>query len=214
MSGGSYGSALQMLISLHSLCVVLQELKTLTLPSRLTPVFFIGSAYRSNASTRTIRHNGTQTYTDTGDTGTITYSGSERSSIGGRYHGDAFSDPAGFLNGSIKEIIVLDNATDQEVQLIEGYLAWKWGLESNLPVDHPYASEPPASAEHMVTADVSMSAADSYNASTPISPALGVNDYYLTDITNRTPVILRCAPGRPHHQKRLRHKAMPSWQKR
>ena len=29
------------------------------------------------------------------------------------------------------------------VKKIEGYLAWKWGLESNLPVDHPYKSGGP-----------------------------------------------------------------------
>ncbi len=98
--------------------------------------------------------------------------------------------PVNFQNVVIGECIVINGTvSDADRTIIEGYLAWKWGLESSLPVDHPYASEPPASAEHMVTADVSMSAADSYNASTPVSPDLGVNDYYLTDITNRTPVI-------------------------
>ena len=28
-------------------------------------------------------------------------------------------------------------------QLIEGYLAWKWGLEANLPIGHPYKNFPP-----------------------------------------------------------------------
>jgi hypothetical protein len=28
-------------------------------------------------------------------------------------------------------------------QLIEGYLAWKWGLEANLPVSHPYKNAAP-----------------------------------------------------------------------
>jgi hypothetical protein len=26
---------------------------------------------------------------------------------------------------------------------IEGYLAWKWGLEGNLPIGHPYKSAAP-----------------------------------------------------------------------
>ena len=30
-----------------------------------------------------------------------------------------------------------------DVQKAEGYIAHKWGLESNLPADHPYKSEPP-----------------------------------------------------------------------
>ena len=28
-------------------------------------------------------------------------------------------------------------------QQLEGYLAWKWGLEANLPVDHPYKNAAP-----------------------------------------------------------------------
>ena len=28
-------------------------------------------------------------------------------------------------------------------QKLEGYLAWKWALEANLPIDHPYKTTPP-----------------------------------------------------------------------
>jgi hypothetical protein len=31
-------------------------------------------------------------------------------------------------------------------QLVEGYLAWKWGITSNLPSDHPYKTTSPGSA--------------------------------------------------------------------
>jgi hypothetical protein len=45
---------------------------------------------------------------------------------------------------SVKEIIVLYSAvTDTNRQLIEGYLAWKWGLQANLPIDHPHKSSTP-----------------------------------------------------------------------
>jgi hypothetical protein len=45
---------------------------------------------------------------------------------------------------SVKEIIVLYSAvTDTNRQLIEGYLAHKWGLSANLPSDHPYKSSAP-----------------------------------------------------------------------
>jgi hypothetical protein len=45
---------------------------------------------------------------------------------------------------SVKEIIVLYSAvTDTNRQLIEGYLAHKWGLQANLPSDHPYKSSAP-----------------------------------------------------------------------
>jgi hypothetical protein len=47
-------------------------------------------------------------------------------------------------NGDIAEILVYqgDLSTNQRQQ-IEGYLAWKWGLQSNLPANHPYVLFPP-----------------------------------------------------------------------
>lgn len=30
-----------------------------------------------------------------------------------------------------------------QVQMIEGYMAWKWGLQANLPAGHPYKNAPP-----------------------------------------------------------------------
>jgi hypothetical protein len=34
--------------------------------------------------------------------------------------------------------------TTTQRQQIEGYLAWKWGLQSNLPANHPYVLFPPS----------------------------------------------------------------------
>jgi len=51
---------------------------------------------------------------------------------------------ARFLDGSIKEIIILDTDPNETTrQIIEGYLAHKWGLEANLAADHPYKNIPP-----------------------------------------------------------------------
>jgi hypothetical protein len=33
--------------------------------------------------------------------------------------------------------------TDSDLQRMTGYLAWKWGLQDNLPSDHPYKTFPP-----------------------------------------------------------------------
>jgi hypothetical protein len=45
---------------------------------------------------------------------------------------------------SISEILVYKSVLPQgERQNIEGYLAWKWGLEKNLPRNHPHASSSP-----------------------------------------------------------------------
>lgn len=48
------------------------------------------------------------------------------------------------LDGDICEIVVLNTvASTTTRQLIEGYLAWKWGLQANLPINHPYKNNPP-----------------------------------------------------------------------
>jgi hypothetical protein len=49
-----------------------------------------------------------------------------------------------YMNGYYYEIIYYNSAigiTDQ--RKIEGYLAWKWGLQSKLPFGHPYKSAAP-----------------------------------------------------------------------
>jgi hypothetical protein len=46
--------------------------------------------------------------------------------------------------GSISEIVFLGEAADtKKRQLVEGYLAWKWGLEEDLPSGHPYKDAAP-----------------------------------------------------------------------
>ncbi len=50
-----------------------------------------------------------------------------------------------FLRGNICEIIAISNNTlgTSDRQKIEGYLAWKWGLQGSLPADHPYKAAKP-----------------------------------------------------------------------
>ena len=48
------------------------------------------------------------------------------------------------LTGYIAEIIILSSiASNSTRQLLEGYLAWKWGLQNNLSQDHPFLNRPP-----------------------------------------------------------------------
>jgi len=48
------------------------------------------------------------------------------------------------LAGNIAELIFCNEKnTDSDRQKIEGYLAWKWALQANLPVGHPYKSSAP-----------------------------------------------------------------------
>jgi hypothetical protein len=49
--------------------------------------------------------------------------------------------------GAVGEIIFMDGTEDLATQLqIEGYLAWKWGLEGALPSDHLYKALAPGGA--------------------------------------------------------------------
>jgi len=49
-----------------------------------------------------------------------------------------------FLNADIGEMIIYDTTlTTNQRQAVEGYLAWKWGLQSSLPANHPYKLFPP-----------------------------------------------------------------------
>ena len=58
--------------------------------------------------------------------------------------GSRFSETLSFYEGEISEIVFVSGAiAAADRQKLEGYLAWKWGLEANLPAGHPYKSTPP-----------------------------------------------------------------------
>jgi hypothetical protein len=48
--------------------------------------------------------------------------------------------------GQLGEIILFSGASSTDRQLLEGYLAWKWGTQANLPVGHPYKSAAPTTS--------------------------------------------------------------------
>jgi len=49
------------------------------------------------------------------------------------------------INLDLAEIIIVHSALSTEQrQLLEGYLAWKWGLQASLPLGHPYYNFPPS----------------------------------------------------------------------
>lgn len=48
------------------------------------------------------------------------------------------------IDGAVGEVIVVhDDLSVATRQKIEGYMAWKWNLVSNLDAEHPYKSQPP-----------------------------------------------------------------------
>ena len=57
------------------------------------------------------------------------------------YSGYNFNDS---FNGLISEMLFYNSAlTQSQYQQVEGYLAWKWGLNTSLPANHPYKSSAP-----------------------------------------------------------------------
>ncbi|MGU3668022.1 hypothetical protein ACLBX9_27865 [Methylobacterium sp. A49B] len=49
--------------------------------------------------------------------------------------------------GAVQEVFVINGIlSDSDRQKLEGYLAWKWGLQGQLPAGHTYASAPPTVA--------------------------------------------------------------------
>lgn len=45
--------------------------------------------------------------------------------------------------GEVAEIIVVNDVTEETTDLLTGYLAHKWGLDGDLPSDHPYVDSAP-----------------------------------------------------------------------
>jgi sugar lactone lactonase YvrE len=60
-------------------------------------------------------------------------------------------DPNGYFYGAVSEIIVYDtNISISNRQNLEGYMAWKWGIQSKLPTSHPYYNNGPNSSPYDV----------------------------------------------------------------
>ena len=81
--------------------------------------------------------NGSQTGTTTSVAG---FTNSTGLVIGARMVSGSISN---YLIGVIGEIILYNRPlSTAERQQVEGYLAWKWGLQSSLPANHPYKNSP------------------------------------------------------------------------
>ena len=66
------------------------------------------------------------------------FSGADRLTLG-----QGFSNSERW-DGLLGELVIINNYTSLEIrQKMEGYLAWKWGLEASLPADHPFKTSPP-----------------------------------------------------------------------
>lgn len=104
--------------------------------------FVLSSAYTTSGNNFLGRLNGTN------DLATATTNGSF-SSTNTRYptifrNVGANSGGVDPWNGEVWEILIFTSFLSQsETELIEGYAAWKWGINSSLPIGHPYYSAAP-----------------------------------------------------------------------
>jgi hypothetical protein len=93
--------------------------------------------YQQNNTVLGVNLNGnTPATTTTGGTGNMT----NQVTFGRTYNANTF------LNGYIMESLVYNTSlTPFDRQKVEGYLAWKWGLQNNLPTSHPFKTGAPYS---------------------------------------------------------------------
>ncbi len=99
---------------------------------------FYFMSYSKNGGSTQLNINGSNLASATGqDTATIT--GSYSFNVG-----NGFSNSQYYMRGNIGEILFFNSTlSTSNFQAIEGYLAWKWGLQSTLPSSHPYCKYPP-----------------------------------------------------------------------
>lgn len=45
--------------------------------------------------------------------------------------------------GGMSEILIIEGNASSNLARLQGYLAWKWALEANLPAGHPFRNTPP-----------------------------------------------------------------------
>lgn len=70
----------------------------------------------------------------------ITYSITARTGLPASI-GNSFNGNGEGFQGQIAEVVFFSRTvTELERQQVEGYLAWKWGLQASLPVGHPFRS--------------------------------------------------------------------------
>ena len=80
----------------------------------------------------------------------------------GNVQSDSFSNDRNIAgrswHGKLAELLIYNEAlSDNEIEKVEGYLAHKWGLEADLPGNHPYKAGPLVSIGEHFTFDANLS---------------------------------------------------------
>lgn len=79
------------------------------------------------------------------------YVGGTSRASGGGYNGAGFRHyytyygwkNAQYTDGAVGEVVITTDVSSEARQRMEAYLAWKWGLQGNLPADHPWKNSAP-----------------------------------------------------------------------
>ncbi len=89
----------------------------------------------------------------------------------------------GAFKGYVGEIVTYPTGlSNSDRQKVEGYLAWKWGLQANLPNSQPYKNAPPISLNAPVITGITTSPQPLSVAFTQITGGLTITNYqYSTD---------------------------------
>lgn len=131
-SGANAGSALLIAGGAGVTAPVVSGLGN-TAPVLLTGAFGTAGA---ESNTNTLSANGGARQSLAAQSGAL-------STTGIRIGSDVGTTGGASWNSWIAEIIFTGAISFATLQSIEGYLAWKWGLQGNLPASHPFANRPP-----------------------------------------------------------------------
>ena len=131
---------------------------------------FVGHIYRSTESYNWFRYQGTSVNWITDTANYITYNGASADALSGigcintlttssataYFNGTSVGSGGrgtttnfafrvgGEYRGAIFDILIYNRTlTSLQQQKVEGYLAWKWGLQSTLPAGHPFKTAAP-----------------------------------------------------------------------
>ena len=107
----------------------------------------------------------------------------DHASSNGLYIGTR-ADPTTKFTGIVSEVIVYNRVlTQNERQSIEGYLAYKWSLQSSLPINHPFKNYIPANSNNNYQLATNITSANIFQRSLTAT-FTGINRAYnsLTDV--------------------------------
>lgn len=139
------------------------------------------AAFNYTAASVTQWINGTQD-----GSGTVFSAGSTSNTAPGEIVIGGLSTGSDMFTGDIGELIATHVITTYQRQMIEGYLAWRWGIQTSLPTTHPYRYRQPEYGDASFASVVFLAHYEGPDGSTAAVQDCGVNQ-------TRTPTVVATA---------------------